>query len=55
MSTFHSFVPEKSIALLQCWVAELEVEVNISKPRKLMFAPVVLVCAEEHRTMSLKN
>jgi len=34
MSTFHSFVPEKSITLLQCWVAELGVEVNISKVRK---------------------
>jgi len=34
MSTFHSFVPENSITLLQCWIDELGVEVNVSKPRK---------------------
>lgn len=34
MSAFHSFVPDKSNKLLQCWVEELKVNVKISKPRK---------------------
>jgi len=34
MSSFHSFVPEKSNKLVQCWVDELNVNVKISTPRK---------------------
>lgn len=34
MQYFHNFVPPKSVQLLQCWVDELGVEVNVSKPRK---------------------
>ena len=34
MQYFHHFVPPNSIQLLQCWVDELGVVVNVSKPRK---------------------
>ena len=34
MQYFHNFVPPKSVRLLQCWVDELGLEVNVSKPRK---------------------
>ena len=34
MLTFHSFVPDKSIDLLQCWVDELNATVVVSNPRK---------------------
>ena len=34
MQYFHNFVPPKSVRLLQCWVDELGIEVNVSKPRK---------------------
>ena len=34
MLTFHSFVPDKSIDLLQCWVEELNATVVVSTPRK---------------------
>ena len=33
MSVFDLFVPEKSIKLLQCWVDELNVKVEVSNPR----------------------
>lgn len=34
MSSFYSFVPEKSNKLLQCWIDDLKVKVKISIPRK---------------------
>jgi len=34
MLTFHSFVPDKSNDLLQCWVEELNATVVVSTPRK---------------------
>jgi SprT protein len=34
MSSFYSFVPEKSNKLLQCWVDNLKVNIEISNPRK---------------------
>tara|TARA_B110000196_G_scaffold243087_1_gene211678 strand:- start:6 stop:593 length:588 start_codon:yes stop_codon:yes gene_type:complete len=34
MSPFYSFVPEKSNKLLQCWVDELKVKIEVSNPRK---------------------
>ncbi|MEC7864145.1 MAG: SprT-like domain-containing protein [Bacteroidota bacterium] len=34
MSSFYSFVPEKSNKLLQCWIDDLKVKVEISIPRK---------------------
>ena len=34
MLTFHSFVPDKTIDLLQCWVDELNVTVVVSASRK---------------------
>ena len=34
MLTFHSFVTDKSIDLLQCWVDELNATVVVSNPRK---------------------
>ncbi|MAW21220.1 MAG: sprT domain-containing protein [Flavobacteriales bacterium] len=34
MSSFHSFVPKSSIPLLECWIAELDLDVRISKPRR---------------------
>ena len=34
MNTFHSFVPQKSHQLLQCWIDELKIDIKISNPRK---------------------
>ena len=33
MQSFHHFVPPKSVALLQCWIDELDAEIVISPPR----------------------
>jgi len=32
--SFHKYVPDKSIKLLQCWVEELDAKIVISNPRK---------------------
>lgn len=34
MQSFHHFVPNKSVKLLQCWIDDLNVQVVASKPRK---------------------
>ena len=34
MSCFASFVPEKSVKILQCWVDDLDVDIKILNPRK---------------------
>tara|TARA_B100001250_G_C19597902_1_gene699277 strand:+ start:202 stop:789 length:588 start_codon:yes stop_codon:yes gene_type:complete len=34
MSSFYSFVPQRSNKLLKCWIDELKVSVKISRPRK---------------------
>ena len=34
MTTFNSYVPKRSIKLLECWINELHLEVKVTKPRK---------------------
>ena len=34
MQTFHNFVPQKSVKLLECWIHQLDTDVVVSPPRK---------------------
>ena len=34
MTTFNSYVPKRSIKLLECWINELHLEIKVTKPRK---------------------
>ena len=33
-SVFYSFVPKESNRLLACWIAELNINIKVSNPRK---------------------
>jgi len=34
MTTFNSYVPKRSIKLLECWINELHLVIKVTKPRK---------------------